>query len=86
MPDEAILKFIEDVQENNNKLNTIIENYINHLKKQDNKINFMNHFDNNVQSKIVIPGLFNIIRNKAWMVDIGKHPDSDPNSLGTGDR
>lgn len=87
LSDEVTLNFINDVQKKqitNNELNNIISNYIEYLKTQ--KINFSTSFNENIKDKIQNKDLFNIIWKKAWMVSINRHPDSDPNSLGTGDR
>lgn len=87
LSDEVTLNFINDVQKKqitNNELNNIISNYIEYLKTQD--IDVMTHFNENIKDKIQNKDLFNIIWKKAWMVSINRHPDSDPNSLGTGDR
>lgn len=86
LSEDVTSNFIEDVQknkENNDELNNIIKKYIEHLQTQDK--NVMHLFNKNVSGKIDI-GLFNNIWKKAWLVSIGIHPDSDLNSLGTGDR
>ncbi len=87
LSDEVTLNFIEDVQknkENNDELNNKIIEYIKYLKTQN--INVMPLFNKNVKDKIHNEYLFNNIWKKAWLVSIGRHPDSDLNSLGTGDR
>lgn len=87
LSDEVTSKFITDVQENqenNYELNNIITNYIKYLQTQT--INVMNLFRQNVEDKIQDVKLWNIIWQKAWMVDKVNDPDRDPNSLGTGDR